>query len=418
MRLFVKISIFYLFISLIVFLIGGLMTFKVMNREIQFEQRLYLGERMPSILNYIERRQPKDSVIRDKLLIIPLQDTIPDMEPSFSDTLVMHTTLQRVEPHMKLEAVKKIKDRSYRIIIYDLVIESDDIEDIVKESLTKIFTLLLVLIVGFGLLGSYYVFRPFGLTLSAIKSFSIQQLKPIDLTNSSTTEFRRLNRFIKEMTDKATSDYLALKEFTENASHEIQTPLAIARGKLEILMGDDRLTEEQMELLGSAQNAISRVSKLGNSLSLLTKIENQEFKKTEKINFSEQLKRFIYDFQELIALKSLKIETKIQDSQFLVGNQILIELLLSNLLSNAIRHNLENGFIDVRLDEKTLVIENSGERLKGNASEYFERFKKGTTDPSSSGLGLSIIKKICDDLKIDILYTNEESRHTFTLSWT
>ncbi len=417
MRLVIKITIFYLFITTIVFIIGGVIAFKVMNREIQFEQRIYLGERMPSLVSYLERRQPTDSVIRDKLIIVPLKDTIPEMGPIYSDTLVMHTTLQRIEPHIKLEAIRNVNNRSYRIIIYDLVIEPDDIQDIVEESLTMIFALLLFLIVGFGLLGSYFVFRPFGKTLSAIKNFSIQQLKPIRLPDSSTTEFIRLNKFIKDMTDKASRDYLSLKEFSENASHEMQTPLAIAQGKLEILMGDEKLTEQQLELITSAQNAIKRVSRLGNSLSLITKIDNKEFSDTQEINISKELNRFIYDFKELMDLKSLSVKTKIENNQLLLGNLVLIELLLTNLLNNAIRHNQEKGYIDIKLENKTLTIENSGYPLKNKPEEYFERFRKGTNDPGSSGLGLSIIKMICDDMGMRITYENIESKHIIKLSW-
>ncbi len=417
MRLVIKITIFYLFITTIVFIIGGVIAFKVMNREIQFEQRIYLGERMPSLVSYLERRQPTDSVIRDKLIIVPLKDTIPEMGPIYSDTLVMHTTLQRIEPHIKLEAIRNVNNRSYRIIIYDLVIEPDDVRDIVEESLTMIFSLLLFLIVGFGLLGSYFVFRPFGKTLSAIKNFSIQQLKPIRLPDSSTTEFIRLNKFIKDMTDKATRDYLSLKEFSENASHEMQTPLAIAQGKLEILMGDEKLTEQQLELITSAQNAIKRVSRLGNSLSLITKIDNKEFSDTQEIDFSKELNRFIYDFKELMDLKSLSVKTKIENNQLLLGNLVLIELLLTNLLNNAIRHNQEKGYIDIKLENKKITIENSGYPLKNKPEEYFERFRKGTNDPGSSGLGLSIIKMICDDMGMRITYENIESKHIIKLSW-
>ena len=417
MRLVIKITIFYLFVTTIVFIIGGVIAFQVMNREIQFEQSIYLGERMPSLVNYLERRQPTDSVIRDKLIIVPLKDTLPEMGPVYSDTLVMHTTLQRIEPHIKLEAIRNVNNRSYRIIIYDLVIEPDDIRDIVEESLTMIFALLLFLIVGLGLLGSYFVFRPFGKTLSAIKNFSIQQLKPIRLPDSSTTEFIRLNKFIKDMTDKATKDYVSLKEFSENASHEMQTPLAIAQGKLEILMGDEKLTEQQLELITSAQNAIKRVSRLGNSLSLITKIDNKEFSDTQEIDFSKELNRFIYDFKELMDLKSLSVKTKIQDNQLIHGNLVLIELLLTNLLNNAIRHNQEKGYIDIKLENKKLTIENSGFPLKNKPEEYFERFRKGTNDPGSSGLGLSIIKKICDDMGVSITYKNEDTKHIIKLSW-
>lgn len=407
--------IFYILITTIVFLIGGVIAFQIMNREVQNEQKWYLGERMPSIIKYLERRQPENNVIRDKMIIMPLLDSVPELNPVYSDTMVMHTTLQRMEPHMKLEAVKNIKGRSYRIILYDLVVESDDIEDVVQESMIKIFALLLVLTLILGSIGSYFVFRPFRNTLLAIRGFSLKSLNPIVLPKSSTTEFKRLNKFILEMTEKVQRDYLSLKEFSENASHEMQTPLAIAQGKLEILLGDEKLSEEQLELINSAQDAIKRVSKLGRSLSLLTKIENKEFSDFKAINISKLLDQQLYDFNELIGLKSLKLETKITNDVFVRGNQVLFEILITNLLNNSIRHNIKRGFINIVLSSKEFIIENSGKPLKGKAVDYFERFKKDNADPGSSGLGLSIIKTICDEMDLEIQYENHGERHKTTL---
>src|SRR5690606_30787922 len=153
-------------------------------------------------------------------------------------------------------------------------------------------------------------------------------------------------RFLQEMTTKAQEDYKSLKEFTENASHELQTPLAIIRGKLELLM-DSNLANEQAALISSAHNAVEKLSKIGQSLTLLTKLDNQEFEIFTTIDFSQQLKESLFAFQELIEMKSLHLVTSIEDHVHIKIHPLLNNILLNNLLSNAIRHNHEFGLIRI-----------------------------------------------------------------------
>ncbi len=412
MNLITRITILFVFVSLLIFLIGGFISLDIMIREVDFEQRRFLIERLDRAERLIERRNPTDSIIWSKMVIVPL-DELQDESQVFSDTLVMHSQLERLEPHLKLDVIKNIEGKSYLISLYDIVIEKDDIIDGLVESLVTMYLLLLAAVLIIALTASYFILRPFNNTLAVIKNFSLtERNQEVKFPKSRVSEFKRLNQFLTEMTDKVKSDYQALKEFSENASHELQTPLAILQGKLEVLMDADNLTEDQINQIGSAQNTVRRLSNLSNALSLLTKIENNEFKNVTEVNLSHTIRTMADEFKELIELKSINIKTNIQEDVIVNADKVLIELLLTNLINNAIRHNWENGNISLSLTKNHLEIKNTGAPVEGDPSELFQRFKKSNQSESSLGLGLAIVQKVCDLYQYSIQYSYSAKQHS------
>ncbi|MEP2774276.1 MAG: HAMP domain-containing sensor histidine kinase [Fulvivirga sp.] len=410
MRLILKITIIYLLISFVVFLLGGIITFEVINREVDLEEQRFLRERLSSVSNMIERRDLDKPFKRDKISIEPLTKG-KETEIVFSDTLVMHATLQRMEPHVKLDVVREINNKFYKISLYDLIVEEDDIAEGVQESLIKMYVLLTVVVLILSGLTSLWLLKPFNKTLGLIKDFSLQQKVNEEFPKSNTTEFDKLNRFLNDMTLKMKRDYQIMKEFTENAAHEMQTPISIANGKLEMLINSDNITDEQSAMIASAQNSLRRLSKLNEALSLLTKIDNQEFEKRDEVNISTALERQIYDFEELINLKSIALKKKIEGNVKVNIDQVLCGIMITNLLQNAIRHNVESGELSIVLSKKSLKITNTGEPLTVSPQELFDRFKKGNQSKQSLGLGLAIVKKICDVNDFTIEYTYDQNRH-------
>lgn len=410
MRLILKITIIYLLISLVVFLLGGIITFEVINREVDLEEQRFLKERLSSVSNMIERRNLNKPFKRDKISIEPLV-VGKETQIVFSDTLVMHATLQRMEPHVKLDVVKEINNKFYKISLYDLIVEEDDIAEGVQESLIKMYVLLTVVVLILSGLTSLWLLKPFNKMLGLIKDFSLQQKVNEEFPSSNTTEFNKLNRFLNDMTLKMKRDYQVMKEFTENAAHEMQTPISIANGKLEMLINSENITDEQSAMIASAQNSLRRLSKLNEALSLLTKIDNLEFEKRDEVNISTALERQIYDFEELINLKSISLKKKIEGNVKINIDQVLCGIMITNLLQNAIRHNVEAGELSVVLTKKSLKITNTGEPLTVSPQELFDRFKKGNQSKQSLGLGLAIVKKICDVNDFNIEYTYDQNRH-------
>ncbi len=412
MNLIIRVTLLFVFVSLIVFLIGGVISFRVMMREVNNEQRHFLNERLDRVTRMIERRKPEDTLRMNKLVIVPLNDLMNERK-SFRDTLVIHTQLERLEPHLKLDAIKNVAGRSYQVVMYDVIIEPDDIRDGLEESLVKMYLILLGAVIVVGFIVSTYMLRPFNQTLQAIKKFSIKdQESKILFPKTGIAEFKRLNLFLEEMTEKVKSDYQSLKEFSENASHELQTPIAIIQGKLEVLLDLNKLDEDQVNQISSAQHTLNRLKNLSTSLSILTRIENKEFDKVLALDFSSEVEKMLGEFKELIELKSITLTTEIEPGISVEMDDVLCELLLTNLINNAIRHNWENGTIHISLTNDELEITNSGPDLEIDPEELFHRFKKSNQSSASLGLGLAIVQKICDLYACRLEYSQSDKQHS------
>ena len=411
MRLILKFTLLFLLISLGVFFLGGVITYQVVKEEIDEEQERFLKERLEYVTRMIERRQPTENFIRDKIQIYPLLNAGEETEIQYSDTIVMHSTLERLEPHIKLDVTREVKGKLYRISIYDLIVEEDDIVESVKESMITFYLLLTVIMLMVGGVASMYLFRPFNGTLERIKSFRLDQQQPIKLKKSSTIEFNKLNGFLEEMTGKIQKDYQSLREFTENASHEMQTPLTNAIGKLELLLSSGNLLEDETSKVIATLGSLKHLSKMGQSLNLLTKIDNREFESIAPVNFSKELGAAIDNFKELMDLKSISLQCEHKQDVMVSMDATLTAILINNLLSNSIRHNREHGFIKTLLDDSRLVICNSGTSLAVAPETLFERFKKDRQKGDGLGLGLAIVKRICDASGFSVSYTCEKEEH-------
>lgn len=407
MRLIVVISISYLIVALGVFFASGVITYNSIKEEIDIEQRRFLLERLKQTERYIERRQPTTPIIREKLAIYPLDSATDIYEPVYSDTIVIHSTLQRLEPHLKLSTISKVGENYYKIELFDIIIESDDISDGIVRSMVRSYIILLISFTIIGAILSFIILKPFQGTLDFIKGFSITSPKRRKLPKTRISEFKKLNIFLDEMTRKMHADYTSLKEFTENASHELQTPLAITQAKLETLVNDESLTEEQISLLNAAHRSIMRLSKISNSLAMLTKLDNQEFTDKEEIDVGLMLIRMIEDFNELYGLKGITLEKNIQTGLLLHADRGLIEMMISNLMNNAIRHNYENGHISVSMKGSTFEISNTSLTFIEKPEALFERFKKSNQNQASLGLGLAIVKKVANYYQFGISYNCE-----------
>lgn len=277
------------------------------------------------------------------------------------------------------------------------------------------FLLLIIFIANRFLLGKLW--QPFNNTLEQLKQFNLSGKNKIELQKTDVDEFSELNKTAISMTEKVNNDYESLKNFTENASHEIQTPLAIIKTKVELLSQSENLDETQIKAIQSLNDATARLSKLNQSLLLLTKIENRQFVEIESVNIFAIVERYIENFEELAETKNISIKKNIFDNRFVEMNESLAEVLISNIIINAIKHNHKNGFIEIKLDENTLSISNSGLEPTRATSEFFERFKKDSSSSDSLGLGLSIVKKICDSYGFLISYNYEQKMHIVTIQF-
>jgi signal transduction histidine kinase len=387
---------------------------KAVARETDYSlaQNMYLLE------DAILEGKPLDALQSNKTIITKV-DTFEasDTLYSFSDTLAIHPYWKRPEPHRKLIITRNVGGEYYRFHMFDIFMESDDMSSGVINVMTRLFIGLGLVLLLFSFLISSWLFQPFQRTLQKIKAFNLKNNEPVDFSKTTTKEFVQLNDFISQMTDKARRDYIALKEFSENAAHEMQTPIAIAKGKLELLLESPDLKPEQLPLIQSAQAALSRLSKLGQSLSLLTKIENNEFTSLETTNFSEVVEQSTSNFKEICDLKGLTLEKNINQNIFLTINNAIADILISNLLKNAIRYNLPEGWIKINMNHQQLVVSNPGSPPNIPTSQLFERFRKSNQSGKSLGLGLAIVKKICDVNKLKVNYKYDNGIHQLIVNF-
>ena len=267
---------------------------------------------------------------------------------------------------------------------------------------------------GIGYFVSGKLFKPFRETLNKIKTFKLNRKSYLPAEKTGVEEFDNLNLFVEDMTRKAVSDYQNLKEFSENASHELQTPLAIAKGKLELL-AETPLNEEQYRYIEALERSVKKLSRLSESLSLLTRIENEEFENSHDVNFSELISEGIKTFSEFIEFNNLTLETKITENVVVNIHPALADILWTNLLQNAIKHNVENGFISIHLSQEALTISNSGNPTDIPTDHFFERFRKADQSSTSIGLGLAIVERIVRQSGLDVSYKVNQSIHTVTV---
>ena len=384
-------------IALFVFGIGGYLTYYAIKQAVSQETDYEMVADYRILRGAIESGKPIDALQNEKVAIKIVQQVTPtDTVFQFSDTMAMHPYWQRLEPYRKLKVSKEINGAYYEMELVDNFLEVDDMMEGVIGILSRLFVTLGVILLLCSFLISRWLFEPFQKTLQQIKGFNLKRETPLKLANTSTKEFQQLNEFVEHMTIKANRDYQSLKEFSENAAHEIQTPLAIAKGKLEILIEKGELSQKQLELIDDAQLSLTKLSRLGQSLTLLTKIDNKEFANQKTINFSKVVTNNVRNFKEIAQLKNLSFSSNIHEPVSLNCNPSLADILVGNLLKNAIRHNNKNGWIKVNLSKQQLSIQNTGNPPTIPPRQLFERFRKSNQSSSSLGLGLSIVQKICD----------------------
>ena len=312
-----------------------------------------------------------------------------------------------------LSKVIYLNKKPYRFNIETNIEETQ--ETIFFISITTVF--LFVLIVG-GLLVlnrrlSKSVWKPFRETLDQLKTFSLNNQTKIEFSKTDVSEFDELNQSLTKLIEHNVSVYKTQKEFTENASHELQTPLAILKNKLDILLQNQDLTEKQYQIAEEMNRALSRSSRINKNLLLLAKIDNKQFD-SETFHLDEVLNQSLEILQEHFEQKNISVNTEISDNVKVNGNIGLTEVLINNLIINAIRHTSINGSILIRLSQSEFEVSNSGTG-KLNGDLLFKRFSRFSKDNNGSGLGLAIVQEICKSQNWTIDYRFENNNHIFSV---
>lgn len=257
------------------------------------------------------------------------------------------------------------------------------------------------------------LWKPFYNSLNEIENFKLEKGKVPDFEQTTTTEFVRLNNNLRKFMQDNITSYNQQKEFTENASHELQTPLAVFQSQLDLLLQDSSLNESQMNVIESLYDVSSRLTRLNKNLLLLSRIDNSQFKETITIDFSQLLEHQLTYFKELASNNRITLAVDIQNPLIITANKVLLESLINNLISNAIRHNYGGGLINIEVKDNTFQISNSGGKSSLNKDKVFRRFSRTSEERKGNGLGLSIVNQICKLHGWEVGYNYTDELHCF-----
>ncbi|WP_338870478.1 HAMP domain-containing sensor histidine kinase [Spirosoma sp. SC4-14] len=419
MKLLVKTNRIYLAFSLVIYLLTALVFYQIIRLLIydEVESRLQVERR--DFEAYIRMHNTWSSspyFVENKIEVIPLTHKPGSLQESLTDTLIQNRYDNELVPFRQLTFYVPIQGVWHRVSIRKSLIQT--------YRLIEVITVTMATFLGILLLGTFWfqgklsgrLWHPFYDTLSRIKVFNLTSGHPLKLSHSEITEFNELNEVLKKMADKMQQDYRSLKEFTENASHEMQTPLALINAKVEQLIQSEKLTESQTNWIESIYQASRRMARLNQGLLLLAKIENHQFQGSQRVNLTQLLTEKLRDMDDVLSFKAIDVCIQ-ADEPFTIQLPVaLADSLVMNLVNNAIKHNMPGGQINLQSTLSWLCLSNTGAKLVNDPLRLFERFKKEGTGTDSVGLGLSIVKQICDSYGLQITYAENGGQHLFCLT--
>jgi two-component system sensor histidine kinase QseC len=345
---------------------------------------------------------------------LSFKDTYEDTEIYAQDA---DDEAPELEPVRILTTVFEQNGSFYQLKIFNNMVEEDDL---VKELLWDAAGLYILLIFSILFINNFVLkrlWKPFYELLDELKNYRLGISKSLPNVETKTKEFSDLQDAVTTLLQYSEKSYEQQKEFIGNASHELQTPLAIAISKLELLIEKENFTEDQAEKIAEIMEIIERLVRLNRSLLLLTKIENKQFFDDQEIKINDIIEKNIEDLSDIAEFKEVEIIFS-ENSELLVkADAALINIIVSNLLRNAIFHNIKSGKVEVKIDAKKLSVLNTGTDHSLSHEKIFTRFQKSEQHQSGSGLGLAIVKAIAELYDFSVSYDFKNGMHEFSVNF-
>lgn len=335
----------------------------------------------------------------------------------YRDSMIYIAEKGETEPARILTTIFKDKDeRYYELSVYTPTIEKRDLKEAIFQLLIGLFVVLLITILVINVWVFHQSMKPFYILLDWLEKFRLGKKNDVLDNPTHTTEFRKLNEAVSRFASHSEEMFEQQKQFIGNASHEIQTPLAICQNRLEMLMEDETLSEQQMGEIAKTCQTLEYVSKLNKSLLLLSKIDNSQFASVEKVCLNEILYRYLDDYQEVYDYKGITLDVHEKNTFNITINGTLAVVLITNLLKNAFVHNIYKGKIQIEITSSNIRFGNTGKDEHLDEKHIFERFYQGSKKEGSTGLGLAIVDAICRQSQLSIQYQFVKGWHWFDIS--
>ncbi|WP_458627561.1 PorY family sensor histidine kinase [Winogradskyella sp. PC D3.3] len=335
----------------------------------------------------------------------------------YKDTLMYRLNEDDLEPVRILHSAFEHHDHYYHLKIISSLIEEDDL---IEDSFWSIIWLFLILITSVIIINNIVlgkIWKPFYEILERLKTYRLDKDEAALNIPTKTKEFIQLQHASNALFLHAKKSFTAQKQFTENASHELQTPIAIIINKLELLLESEHLTENDAKTIAEVITIADRMKRLNNSLLLMAKIENKQFLDINTVSINKVSKDFLAHYKELTDYRKLAFQLEETDHCSVNMNSALAEILISNLIKNAVFHNKPHSDITIKITKQEFIISNQGDTTALDSKLIFNRFEKDASKTNSTGLGLAICKTICDAYNISITYDFTEHKHSFKINF-
>ncbi|WP_294454080.1 HAMP domain-containing sensor histidine kinase [uncultured Bacteroides sp.] len=337
-------------------------------------------------------------------------ETYPQI--SYRDEMVYIDEKLEYEPARILMTIFKTDSGYKELVVYTPTIDKIDLQQSILGWIIALYVGIILIL----LLLNMWIFRrnmkPLYALLSWFNNYKIGSGYTPLSTKQNITEFRNLYQAVTMSVDRNEKLYEQQKLFIGNASHEMQTPLAICLNRLEMLMEDENLTEKQMEEIAKTHQTLENITRMNKSLLLLCKIENGQYADVKDVSVNSMIHQYIDVFSEVYVYKNIAVSLSENSSLQMRMNESLAVMLVSNLLKNAYLHNSDNGKIEVVVKDKGFIVANTGENAL-DSSKIFTRFYQGSKKEGSTGLGLALVYTICKTNNINISYEFKDGMHAF-----
>ena len=415
MKLFTKYNRVNITATIFTFVLGSIAFYFVLDYVLTRQLKETLRSEQFEIIHYVEEHHALPEIQNTRHQWITVERSTEILKrPLFKNSNFYNEKEKENESIKQLLFSINVAGQNYLITVNKSEAETED--------LLKLIILVTIGMIALILLFNYFINRklinrlwqPFYTTIAEIKDYHVSNRQPLQLSKEPIDELDLLNESLNKMTQSIYKDYTALKSFTENASHEMQTPLAVIRSRIDLLLQQSELKEQSLQQILSIEDAAQRLSKLHQSLLLLTKIENKQFILNESVDIKKIILEKISEREDLIESKQLKIETNCTELT-LHFHQHLAEILFNNLLTNSIKYTPANGLIKIELTDTFVSFSNDAMNAALEEGRVFQRFYKPSDSGEGTGLGLAIIKEICHLAGFDIAYTFTGHQHHFKI---
>ncbi|AWW28689.1 sensor histidine kinase [Echinicola strongylocentroti] len=339
------------------------------------------------------------------------------VKDSYKDTLMYMLDEDDKEPVRMLTTAFEHEGQYYKLEVISSMVEEDDL---IEDMFWAIFWLYLLLIISILFVNNIIlkkVWRPFYSFLEQIKAFRVNKASPLPTMETRTKEFLELKRSCDQLINHTLDAYANQKQFTENAAHELQTPLAIITSKLELLLEQNSMENADAAIAAEVLQITARLTQLNKSLLLLSKIENKQFFDNQAISFKELVEQSMIDFEDFASFKEVLVKMEASQEVTVTMDRMLASTMINNLIKNAIIHNQAGGEVIIQLQQGKLIIHNTATDGSLDAAQIFKRFYKNGQSQQNTGLGLSIVEAICHLYGFGISYQHIEGKHGFCVDF-